>query len=410
MLNGAVSVGSDLGCDMSKGDTTSSISSMAAALRLALIGYGHAGRGIHARLAREAGFQVTAVVVNNQNRRQLAASDWPGARFVNKVSDLVALRGLFDLAVIASPTSNHAENAAVLARAGIPFVIDKPMGIDAFEARAIIDETKATHTPFTVFFNRRWDGEQVGLVNVLRTGELGDIHTFERRWERFAATDKHQWREDDIQGGGVLLDLHVHLVDQAIELFGPVKTVSATIRSLKSAADDDVMLVLTHEAGGGVAKSKFPVISRLFASTVVGAPGPRTRALGTKAAYVTTGVPGDFSAFEVVPSPDRGSSTDKTSAAVLGKPASEAAKKPVERDKFNRAWIVRGTDRQEYDLPPSGEIAFYRALPEWLAGETPPPVDPAAGLRAAIVLDAAREAARTGNTVSITDFTKPKRG
>jgi len=393
---------------MSIGDTTPSISSMAAALRLALIGYGHAGRGIHARLAREAGFQVTVVVVNNQNRRQQAASDWPGARFVSNVTDLAALRSLFDLAVIASPTSNHAENAADLARADIPFVIDKPMGIDAFEARAIIDEAKATHTPFTVFFNRRWDGEQVGLCNVLRSGRLGDIHTFERRWERFAATDKHQWREDDIQGGGVLLDLHVHLVDQAIELFGPVKTVSATIRSLKSAADDDVMLILTHEAGGGVAKSKFPVISRLFASTVVGAPGPRTRALGTKAAYVTTGLPGDFSAFEVVPSPDRvGDSADKTAAA--GQSESEAAKKPVLRDKFNRAWIVRGTDRQEYDLPPSAEIEFYRALPEWLAGETPPPVDPAAGLRAAIVLDAAREAARTGTTINIADFTKPKR-
>ena len=352
-----------------------------AALRLAIIGYGAAGRGIHARLAREAGFSVPVVVVRNPNRRQLAASDWPGARFVNSVSELVALKNLFDVAVIASPTSNHAENAATLARAGIPFVIDKPMGIDAFEARAVISEADATGTPFTVFHNRRWDSEQQGLIKVLREKQLGDIHTFERRWERYSATQKHQWREDDVIGGGVLLDLQVHLVDAAVQLFGPVESVYATIRSISSKADDDTLLVLEHAPGGGVAKSKLPVISRLTASTVVGAPGPRSRVLGTKGAYVTTSVPNDPSAFAV-----------------------NSGKAHAEKD---LGWIIRGPEKTEIKLPVNREVDFYHALPGWLSGEGEAPVNPADALQTQIVLDAARVSARENRVVNLKEFTKP---
>jgi len=353
-----------------------------APLRLAIIGYGMAGRAIHAKLAREAGFTVTVIVVRNHNRRQQAATDWPGAKLVNDVEDLEALRDRFDVAVIASPTSAHAENAAVLARAGIPFVLDKPIGVDAFEARAIIAEAAKTKTPFTVFQNRRWDSEQLRLIEVIQRGALGDIHTFERRWERWQPIKGKQWRDEDLVGGGLLLDLASHLVDSSIQLFGPVRKVTAVIRNLATAADDDVMLILEHAEGGGIAKSRFPAESRLFAGSLVAAPGPRTKALGDKAAYVVTGFEGDYSAFEV-------------KAPKAATPVNDAAGNQT-------GWIVRGTEVEPLPLGRSRQVEFFRALPEWLAGEAPAPVDPKDALRTAIVLDAARASAREGRTMQIT--------
>jgi len=335
-----------------------------------------AGRAIHARLAREAGYTVTVIVVRNQNRRQQAATDWPGAKLVSDVEDLPALRDRFDLAIIASPTSAHAENAAVLARAGIPFVVDKPIGVDAFEARAVIAEAAKTKTPFTVFQNRRWDSEQTKLVDLIRRGALGDIHTFERRWERWQPIKGRQWRDEDLVGGGLLLDLGSHLVDSAIQLFGPVRKVSAQIRHLATPADDDVMLVLEHGEGGGLAASSYPVVSRLYAGSLVAAPGPRTRVLGDKAAFVVTGFEKDYSSFAVR--------------------ASDAAADD------DSAWLVTGNKAERLPLGDSSHVDFYRALPEWLAGETPAPVDPKDALRTAVVLDAARAAAREGRTMSIT--------
>jgi len=358
-----------------------------------------AGRAIHSRLAREAGFSVTVIQARNHNRRTQAATDWPGAKLVTDVDELIALRDRFDLAVIASPTSAHAENAAALARAGIPFVLDKPIGVDAFEARAIIAEAAKTKTPFTVFQNRRWDSEQLKLIEAIQRGALGDVHTFERRWERWQPVKNKQWRDEDVVGGGLLLDLASHLVDSAIQLFGPVKRVSASIRHLATAADDDVMIVLEHGEGGGLAKSKYPVESRLFAGSLVAAPGPRTKALGDKGAYVVTGFERDYSAFEVRTAA-KGAAANTGGASSIGATGNGASSSGMPDDEA--AWIVRGDQAERIALGHSQHADFYRALPEWLAGEAPAPVDPKDALRTAVVLDAARAAAREGRTMSIT--------
>jgi len=357
-----------------------------AALRLAIIGYGMAGRAIHAHLARKAGLTVTAIVVRDQRRRQQAAADWPGVRILDDVDELVDLRGVFDVAVIASPTSLHAEHAAKLARAGIPFVIDKPMGVDAFEARAIMAEAAKHDTPFTVFHNRRWDSEQLTLEKTLRRGDLGEVHTFERRWERFRPVPKRRWREDDVVGGGLLLDLGAHLVDSATILFGPPRSVTAHIREITTAADDDILLVLEHDAGGGVAQSRLPVQSRLFASTLAAAPGPRTRVTGLKGAFVVTDFEGELSSFELHGVPER-------------KPAKDAKSPLPEADE--RAWFVRGREVKEIPTVPTAHENFYRDLVAWLREDGPVPVDPRDAVFTADVLDAARMSAREGRSVPL---------
>ena len=47
--------------------------------RIAIIGYGDSGRGIHARLLREIGEEVSAVVTRSPERSAEAVTDWPAA-------------------------------------------------------------------------------------------------------------------------------------------------------------------------------------------------------------------------------------------------------------------------------------------------------------------------------------------
>jgi predicted dehydrogenase len=342
--------------------------------RVAIIGYGMAGREFHSRLAAEAGLSVTAVVTRDSGRRAQAAGDWPGARLVGELDALLELRSVFDVVVVASPTALHAEHAAALARAGVPFIVDKPIGVDGHEARAVLAEAEATGTPFTVFQNRRWDPEQLTLGALLDAGGLGDVHTFERRWERWRPTPRQRWKENDRRGGGLLLDLGPHLVDSASSLFGPVTSVWAQTRALTTPTEDDVFLVLTHEAGGGRAASPRAVVSRLWAGSVVGAPGPRTRVLGSGGAYVVTTFEQDASPFERF--------DDDAPEGTLG-------------------WLTRGRDREPVPVADGGPADFYRALGQWLAGQASAPVDPTDAVRTAAVLDAARESARTGNRIDL---------
>ncbi|WP_278234690.1 Gfo/Idh/MocA family oxidoreductase [Isoptericola sp. AK164] len=342
--------------------------------RVAIIGYGGAGRGIHAALAREAGLPVTGVVTRDQGRRTQAAGDWPGARLYDDLDALLAARSTYDVVVVASPTQLHAAQAAALARAGVPFVLDKPIGVDAHEARAVVAEADATGTPFTVFQNRRWDPEQLTLSALLGRGELGDVHTFERHWERWRPVPRKRWKENDPDGGGLLLDLGPHLVDSATRLFGRVTGVWAQLRALTTPTEDDVFLVLTHEAGGGLAASPHAVTSRLWAGSVVAAPGPRTRVLGTDGAYLVTTFEQDASPLERF--------DDDAPAGTHG-------------------WFTRGRERRPVPAAAGGHADFYRALGPWLDGEEPAPVDPADAVRTAEVLDAARVAARQGRRVEL---------
>ena len=86
------------------------------------------------------------------------------------------------------------------------------------------------------------------------------------------------------RGEGLLLDLMVHLVNQALVLFGPAGRRVHPVQPPASAfavVDDDVFVALTHTNG---------VRSHLFTSTTVGVLGPRFNVLGSKAAFVKHGM------------------------------------------------------------------------------------------------------------------------
>ncbi len=339
-------------------------------LRLALVGYGGAGRGIHSRLIQAAGLEVTSVVVRNPQRRALAAQDWPDVALYDDLTSLLAARADYDAVVLASPSSFHVEHALSMIAARVPFVVDKPLATTAEQARAVLAAAEESRVPFTVFQNRRWDPEQLTLQSVLASGSIGRVHTFERRWERWRPVPQQRWKENDPVAGGLLLDLGPHLVDSATQLFGRVEEVYAELRSLTTPTEDDVFLTLRHAQpadGPGV-------ISRLWAGSVVGAPGPRTRVLGSAGAYVVTTFENDASPFEVF--------DDEAPAGSEG-------------------WITRGRDRTAVPRAPGNHVDFYRQVGTWLQGEGPVPVDPRDAVRTAEVVDAARVSADQGRRIRV---------
>ena len=337
------------------------------AFRVGLVGYGDAGRGIHARLLRAAGAAVTQVVVRNPERVAAARADWPGVVVVADVATLLERSADLDVVVVASPTGNHVEHALAVIAGGLPLVVDKPLAPDVAGVRAVVTAAEAARVPLTVFQNRRWDSEQLTLQAVLAAGSLGAVHRFERRWERWRPVPKDRWKENDPVAGGLLLDLGAHLVDSATQLFGPVVSVYAEIRSLTTPTPDDVFLALHHSGG---------VISHLWAGALAGAPGPRTRVLGSKGAYLVT-------SFEAEPTP----------FAVLDDAGPAGAE--------HEGWLVHGAERTAVPPAPGGHADFYRAVGTWISGDGPAPVDPWDAVRTAQVLEAANVSAREERVVRL---------
>jgi predicted dehydrogenase len=326
-----------------------------APVRVGLVGYGMAGRGIHAPLLREAGLEVSVVATSDPGRRRELAEDIPGTEAVDSAADVLARADRIDVIVLASPTGAHVEQAIAAIDAGLPVVVDKPLATDAAGARQVVEHAERAGVLLTVFQNRRWDVEQLTLRALLDEGRLGEVFRFERRWERWRPQPKNRWRENvtSAEGGGLLLDLQSHLVDSAVQLFGPVRRVYAEIAARTTRADDEVFLAVEH-AGG--------VRSHLGAHSLIGAPGPRTRVLGRSGAYLVANFETDMTAYRDFADPDPSSC----------------------------GWFVAGEERTPVPRAPGSHADFYRAVAAAVRGEGPVPVEPRDAVHVLDVLDAAR--------------------
>lgn len=335
---------------------------MSAGLRVGLAGYGLGGRHFHAPPLREAGLQVVSVATRDPGRSAQVRTDLPEAAVVPDLDAL--LQQDLDLVVLSTHTGVHAAQAIQVLGAGIPVVVDKPLGVDAREARAVVDTAAATGVPLTVFQNRRFDPGHATLRALLAEGRLGQVYRHEFRWERWRPEPRHRWREDlpPTGGGGILLDLGTHVVDAAIDLFGPVTSVYAEIVSRTTVADDDDFLACRHESG---------VVSHLGATSVSAAPGPRLRVLGSEAAYLLGGLEGEPVAFPEL----------------------------ADADSRHAGWLYRGSEREPVPAVPATHADFYRGVARALASNDPQsamPVDPSDAVRVMEVLDAARVSAERG--------------
>lgn len=255
-------------------------------LKVALIGFGTAGSVFHAPLIQaDPGLALESVVTGNAKRAQECGEKYPHARVFGGVGELFA-DSTPDLVVIATPHATHIPLAEEAIAHGCAVVIDKPVGLDMDTVRSFAINVDAQAARVSVFQNRRWDGDFLTARQLIKEGLLGKVHRFESRFERWRPQPRPgSWRETNTheEGGGALMDLGPHLVDQALELFGPAETVYAELDTRREAlgAEDDVFLAIRHVGG---------VTSHLWMSALAAQPGPRMRVLGSAGAYVKHGM------------------------------------------------------------------------------------------------------------------------
>jgi predicted dehydrogenase len=346
-------------------------------LRVAIAGYGLAGEVFHAPLvAATEGLSLVAVTTSDEVRAARARAAYHGVAVKRDAEAL--LRDIPDVhvLVVATPNRLHLPIAREALARGIAVVMDKPLAAGAREAAELVDAFAAARVPFTAFQNRRWDGDFLTVARAVRSGDLGDVTRFESRYERFRPQiDPAAWREraDAEEGGGLLLDLGAHLVDQALTLFGPPRRVYAEIdrRRPGAAVDDDVFVALEHEGG---------VRAHLWMSAVAPVGGRSLRVSGTRAGIETPGLD---------PQEDQLAAGLRPGDATWGEgePARFA-------DADGERWMP---------IEPGAYVRFYAGVRDALRDGRPMPVNPrdsVAGLR---VIEAARRSARSGAVIELTE-------
>ena len=319
----------------------------ARAARVALIGYGPGGAVFHAPyIAAAPGLTLAAIVTANPERRAHAKHEFPGAALLRSPDEIWAAAGDFDVVVVATPNVSHVPLALDAFDAGLAVVVDKPLAPSAAEAKRLVAVAQERELLLTVFHNRRWDGDFLALRELMESGQLGNVFRFESRYERWQPEIRAGWRNspDPAEGGGILLDLGSHVVDQALQLFGPPQSVYGEVRRLREGAeaDDDAFVAIVHESG---------TVSHLWMSAIAAQPGPRFRVMGDRAGYVY--------------------------------------RAPAEVEEAD-ASLGAGDDVQTISTPPNAWQRFYEGIAVSLRDGSPPPVDPVDAVATLEVLEAAR--------------------
>lgn len=336
---------------------------MGTLIRVGIIGFGVAGEFFHgAFLAADPNYEIVGVVTRDTER--VARVRDIGARPVASLEELLELSP--DLVVVASPPKVHAEHAIAALQHGCHVVVDKPFAPSVLEAESICRAAERAGRSVTVYQNRRFDRDFVTVRRLLTEGLVGEPHTFESRFEWWKPQVDESWKSATSveEGGGLLLDLGPHLVDQAITLFGPVARVRhADLRTLRAGAvaEDDVFIELEHDRG---------VLSRLTMSSLAASMGDRFRLSGDDGCLVVRGL-------------DEQEHALRSTGASPSDPG-------FRRDSRS---VTVGPSEQQIPLDEGSYGDFYRQLAAHLREGATPPVDIAEALEVMRVLEAVRAAA-----------------
>lgn len=261
----------------------SPLSSTRHALRVALIGYGNAGRIFHAPLISGVPTLELAVVVSS--KPDGVRTEWPDVR-VLATPEAAFADASIDLVVIATGNESHYPLARAALLAGKHVLVDKPCTVTLAQTEDLLQLAEAQGRVLTVFQNRRWDADFLALQQVIASGVLGRIVHFESHFDRYRPVVPDRWRERDLPGSGLWFDLGAHLVDQCLQLFG---------------APDDIDVDLACQRDGAQVNDYFHAQLRyptrhpglrvlLHGSALVPAVGPRFVVHGTLGSLVKYGL------------------------------------------------------------------------------------------------------------------------
>ena len=148
-----------------------------------------------------------------------------------------------DAVSVCTPNYVHMEPAVLALQAGKHVLCEKPIAMNAGEARKMVDAARSAGKKLQVGYNTRFAPSSQILKSYIDAGELGDIYyaraqALRRRgipgWGVFIDKSK--------QGGGPLIDIGVHILDLTLWLMGHPKPVAASgVTYAKFGKRDDVV-------------------------------------------------------------------------------------------------------------------------------------------------------------------------
>lgn len=216
--------------------------------KLGIVGFGGMG-GWHEELVRSGIENLSVKGVYDIKKERLEAARKLGLVGYESLEELLADPEI-DIVLCSTPNDFHKPIAIQALHAGKNVVSEKPVTLSSVDLEEMIAAANESGKLFTVHQNRRWDEDFLTMKRVYEEKLLGDVFNIESRVHGSRGIPG-DWRGRKEQGGGMMLDWGVHIIDQMLQMIPQkVKSVYCTVTHVTNyEVDDGFTLVLTFENG-----------------------------------------------------------------------------------------------------------------------------------------------------------------
>lgn len=216
--------------------------------RIGIVGFGGMGNWHRELIDTIDGVKVAGIYDIKEERVSYAREN--GIHSYDTLEQLLEDQTI-ELVLIATPNDLHKPIAIKAMRAGKHVVSEKPVTLCSTDLQEMIDVSIETDRFFTVHQNRRWDEDFLTIKKIYEEKLLGDVFRIESRVHGSRGIPG-DWRQEKEQGGGMVLDWGVHLLDQILLLFQDIKLtrVFASVTNITNQlVEDGFSTILTFENG-----------------------------------------------------------------------------------------------------------------------------------------------------------------
>jgi predicted dehydrogenase len=188
-------------------------------LRFAVVGQGYfAQAAVLPAFARAQGCELRALFSEDATKlRALKRKYGVAAALGYEQYDDYLRSGEVDAVYVTVPNDQHRQYVERAAQAGVHVLCEKPLGVDAKDAEAMIAACQSANVRLMTAYRLHFEAATLEAIQRVQSGEIG-------RPRFFASTFAMQVRKGNIRtsaarGGGPLLDLGIYCVNAARSLF-----------------------------------------------------------------------------------------------------------------------------------------------------------------------------------------------
>ncbi len=142
------------------------------------------------------------------------------SRYSYEQVDSIANNSEIDAVYILTPNSLHYTHVLQIAKAGKHVFVEKPMALNAKQAKEMIQACKKANVHLLVGYRMHFEAKTLEVVNMRTTGEFGKILFFQGL-SGFKIGNPNQWRLDAaLAGGGSMMDIGIYSVNGSRYMIG----------------------------------------------------------------------------------------------------------------------------------------------------------------------------------------------